>query len=250
MKRYYGSMTIEMLALGVEECINNARELIDDARVLFARGRIARSKYILLSAEQEIGKVYIFSEMAQIPFDNKSMWKESWDLVYGHREKVVTSQMFGENRDLTPTFSSLAHKAGDYYLNHSSGIEQLRQECLYVDYVESEKKWRSPQGIDADDCQQLITLVESKLKRVLSEKETGLYTQEALGIRHEELSDLFEETYLLCKEGDVDLKELDKRYLEAWRRLWKRYISEKVVEISDGDLLWGLPWREFIGDND
>ncbi len=250
MKRYYGSMTIEMLATGIEECIKNATELIDDARVLFNKGRIARSIYILLCAEQEIGKVHIFRTMSQIPFANKSMWKESWDLVYGHRQKIVTSEMFGKDRDLAPAFSSLADKAQYYDLNSSSSIERMRQECLYVDYVESEKGWHSPREIDAEDCQQLMMLIESKLNRVLSEKETGLFTKEALCIHHEELSGLFEEIYLLCKEGGVNLEEHDKRFLEAWRRLWKRLISEKVVEPSDGDLLWGLPWREFIRDED
>jgi len=250
MKRHYGSMTIEMLATGIEECVNNAGELIDDAHVLFNKGRIARSTYILLCAEQEIGKVHIFSVMSQIPVTNRSMWKEAWDIVYGHRQKIVTSEMFRKDRNFTPTFSSLAYEAQNYDLNFSRSIEDLRQECLYVDYLESEKKWRSPKEIDIDDCQQLMISMESKLKRVLFEKETGLFTQEALRLQHEELSSLFEEIYLLNKEGGLNLAEQDKTYLEAWRRYWKRLTDEKVVELSDGDLLWGVPWREFIRGGD
>lgn len=57
-------LTIEQIATGIEECLANAKTLVEDARVLLQVKRPSRASFCLLAADQELGKANVLLSMA------------------------------------------------------------------------------------------------------------------------------------------------------------------------------------------
>ena len=60
--------TFDRLSVGVCEIIDHASALLDDAAVLAAAKRYERAEFLLATAQEEIGKLYILLDMCRVDF--------------------------------------------------------------------------------------------------------------------------------------------------------------------------------------
>ena len=88
--------------------------------------------------------------------------------------------------------------------------------------------------------------VVQRVQRALEAKQLGLLSVEALGIQHEELSNVLAEITRLEEAGTLYSAPLDDKVSSAWQRCWRRLILEGIVTLSNDYLIMGIPWREFI----
>lgn len=248
MRTYRGKLTIEQLATGIKECLENAKTLIEDAHVLLAANRSARASFALLSADQELGKVNVLVSMAQMLPQDQARWRPMWKRFRGHEAKIVWANMFGTSDLVEPSFSSIVQLLEQDWLSSAPRLESLRQLCLYVDYSESENRWLSPREISVEEAQRLLQKVVERLHRASEAQQLGLFSVDALRIQHEELCGMLEEVTHLEEAGALHTTPLDDKVLSAWRKCWRRLILEGAVTLSDDHLIMNMPWRDFIAE--
>jgi len=250
VRTYRGKLTIEQIATGIKECLENAETLVEDARVLLEANCPARASFALLAADQELGKVNVLLSMAQMLPQDQARWRLMWKRFRGHEAKIVWANMFGTSELVEPRFSSILELAEKDWLTSAPHLESLRQLCLYVDYSESEKRWLSPRETSMEQGQNLMEKVVERLQRALDCQQADLFSADALRIQHEELSGILEEVTHLEEAGMLHAAQLDEKVFIAWRKCWRRLILEDAVALSDDYLLMNMPWRDFIREKE
>lgn len=249
MRTYREKLTIEQIATGIIECLENAKTLIEDARALLAADRPARACFALLCADQELGKIIVLVSMAQMLPQDQARWHPMWKRFRGHEIKITYANMFGIPELAEPRFSSIVQLAEDW-LGSAPRLENLRQRCLYVDYSKSENRWLSPREIGVEAAQSLLQKVVEKLHRALEFQQVGLFSVDALRIQHEELCCILEEATYLEETSALHTMPLDNKFLSVWRKCWRRLTLEGAVTLSDDYLIMNIPWRDFIAEKD
>lgn len=246
VRTYRGKLTIEQIAQGIEMCLQNVEELVEDARALLQGNRLSRASFILLCADQELGKVYVLQLMAIDCPEDQARWRPWWNRFRGHEVKVTYANIFGITEPFDPRFSSIIDMIQEDWLASAGDLERLRQLCLYVDYSATENRWVSPREIGTGVVESLMQKVTQRLQRALEAKEVGLLSADSLRIQHEDLSGVLAEITRLEEAGTLNSVSVDDKLASAWRRLWRRLILEGVVTLSDDYLIMDIPWRQFI----
>lgn len=246
MRTYRGKLTTEQIAKGIEECLENTERLIEDAHALLKANRPSTASFALLCADQELGKVYVLQLMAIDLPKEQAGWQLWWKRFRGHEVKVTYANIFGIPELAEPSFSSIIEVIREDWLPSAGDLESLRQLCLYVDYSATEERWLSPREISMQVAEDLMQKVVQRVQRALEAKQLGLLSVEALGIQHDELSNVLAEITQLEEAGTLYSAPLDDKVSSAWQRCWRRLILEGIVTLSNDYLIMGIPWREFI----
>ncbi|MCJ7647683.1 MAG: AbiV family abortive infection protein [Candidatus Lokiarchaeota archaeon] len=163
-------MRDEIKIIGVEECLNNSRELLESAKILFENKRYNHSYHLVTLALEEIGKseIVLIDQLPPVKDRNKS-YKGHLD---DHIKKLFWAffgPMFGAE---VITKESLENTEG-----LATKIHNQRMQGLYVD-VENDVL-SIPQNIDLqEETKRLISLVESRLDLEIYQKQFTTYQAE------------------------------------------------------------------------
>lgn len=162
-------MSDEIQIIGVKECLNNSKELLDSAKILFEKEKFNHSYHFVTLALEEIGKSELVLINQLPPVKAKKYTKGHLD---DHIKKLFWAffgPMFGEEvitKEYLENIEGLAKK-----------IHNTRIQGLYVDVEDDSLS--IPQNIDLkEDTQKLIHLVESRLNYELYVNQYSVYQAE------------------------------------------------------------------------
>lgn len=160
-------MSDEIQIVGVTECLNNSKELLESAKILFENKKTNHAYHLATLALEEIGK----SELVLISQLPSTKNKEAFTKKYfdDHVKKLFWAffgPMFGEElltKDSIENTSGLAKE-----------IHATRMKSLYVDVTENEVS--NPQKIDIlKETESLIKLVEARFNLENYQKQFTVY---------------------------------------------------------------------------
>lgn len=131
LERYKGALTLEQLIAARNKMIKNAKELYEEATILYENGRFARAYFLLGIANEELGK-YLWATSAAIDLVTGNIdWKRFWKNIRDHKEKTgmleYTENMLLYTYTEEDCFSPLEIK------QTVSIFEELKMASLYSD---------------------------------------------------------------------------------------------------------------------
>lgn len=187
MAKYRGYLSLEQIAEGIDLCLENARDLLEDSIVLKKKRRYPRALTCLLVAREELGKVYVLVGMAYTYPEDQRRWLEDWRLFHNHKAKASRVASHGIVGELRKSSDSLVDAYFDAIEVVFSDL-QLREASLYADFSEI-NGWTSPSKIDRQTVEQYHRRAVDALLRCERQKKEGWFSVKALAIRREELAD-------------------------------------------------------------
>lgn len=164
--QHTGSLSAEKVAEGVNAAFRNARELYEEADILFKQGRFARAAALAVLSIEEVGKVFLLPLL--LTTDDKQDLRLIWKRYRNHKHKNnhVHLQMT-KNVPRPLTRHSIAPAASiDLW---SDGLEAIKQIGFYTDCTNT-KDW----GIPAEDIKEAGAVQVMKFAANSLEKYVGL----------------------------------------------------------------------------
>ena len=128
-------LSVEQIRISRLKSIRNADELINDAEILFKKGRWARTLFLCQIAGEEIGKYLLLSStFVQVIAGDHIDWKRFWERITSHREKLELVT-YMEDIFLEHSFPD---KMKDYFAEikqQVKDLERFKQKALYCDFT-------------------------------------------------------------------------------------------------------------------
>lgn len=88
IKRYKGTLTLEQMITARNKTISNAKDLYEDANILYNHERLARAYYLLCIANEELGKsIMITSSIVDLVAEDID-WQKFWKRLRNHKDKT------------------------------------------------------------------------------------------------------------------------------------------------------------------
>ncbi len=120
-------------ALMAHMALSNAKDLLEDARLLFEHGRYSRATALAIIAIEEIAKWFVVQDEFIRTGDRK--WKEFWSELRKHRTKI---EKYKHSR-LMETLKLLYGNPNEWTdavaeIESEDDLQVIREGCLYVDY--------------------------------------------------------------------------------------------------------------------
>jgi AbiV family abortive infection protein len=157
LNQYAGHLTAAAVAKGISAAQENARRLLDDARLLLVAGRLPSAAALAILSMEERGKTILLKRLALVsdPADLKNTWRE----YRSHRAKNagwIIPQLVNEG---VRTMHGMA-KALDQNAEHAGLLDALKQISLYSDCL-GKAHWSIPtEVIDESLVQSLVASAE------------------------------------------------------------------------------------------
>lgn len=127
-KNYRGALSFQQASIFISKAIQNAKELVEDSRVLLFNKRYSRFLSLSILALEEIGKIGL---ILSIVTSSKTEIKQKWLNLYKHKEKNFTSliPMLDEFREAISArdFSNSTNPEGYY----SMVIDNIKMVSMY-----------------------------------------------------------------------------------------------------------------------
>lgn len=247
---YKGQLSISEIALGIRLCLQNARDLVQDAECLMKKSRYARALGCLLTADQEIGKIGILTAMARIHPSAQHQWADKWKRFRHHEAKAAHSHVAGLSNDWRANPQLLLVEAVRFYAEGAPLAERIRQACYYVDFLSSPRGWLSPAQISDAEVTMRLKYTNDALLRIEHLFHLGLYSEETLEIQRQELGPI---TKGLPPEENVRFKDLlsltpdaNPEVDQAMRRFWRRILANRGITLPNESEAMQMPWNEFL----
>lgn len=114
--------------------LSNARDLLEDARLLFERGRYPRATALAVMAIEEIAKWHLIQDGFIKTPDGK--WKEFWSEVRNHPTKLKKYKHSRYMEELKTLYRNDPTEWTEAVAEIESepDLQALREGCLYVDH--------------------------------------------------------------------------------------------------------------------
>lgn len=188
---------IATMGQGVQHLIHNARRLYEDAKTLAEANRPVSAEFLLTTAKEEIGKVFILLDMIKLDFmKHESTLRRLCRAFYNHGIKLAyttlnTAYALGDLKEAKQAFIDTA--ASWMPEEEESGVPDMpnlwvmeREWRLYVDYVEQDSQWFVPAEFDKDGWGTKTELgyVESCIQQAEEALEKGNFEREVLVAYH------------------------------------------------------------------
>lgn len=152
----------KQIATGMYLCYMNARDLLDEAKLLKENGHYARALSLAILVLEELGKIPILCNMILCRPDDSKTWNQLWKELQSHRVKLEIITVYGKQ---------LLKKLGKGFKSElPAGIEplidKLKQLGFYVNFHEDQ--FVLPQDFAKDNYQWLDWLLMIADERILS----------------------------------------------------------------------------------
>lgn len=147
------ALTIELLKNYSEAALNNAKEIVSEAHLLYSRGHRARAYFLGIAAIEEVGKALIAFDAQGRNLSDPGVCKQVFRSIEDHTQKI-TSAISAKLRispnlrnDLMPSINLMIH------LKHG------REPSMYTDFSTDHLKIQCPSDVVSDkagqDCVRL-----------------------------------------------------------------------------------------------
>lgn len=173
LEQYYGWLTADKVAAGMNAAAKNAKRLCDDAHILFENGRYATSCSLAVLSIEESGKLSLLRSISIAP-DDKHL-KTAWRDYRNHQIKNaswIIGELFTKGartlEDLKPMF--------DRDSDHPAILDAVKQLGFYTDCC-GPSHWSEPHlAIDKELAEKIIRTAEVLLpKRETTKREIDLW---------------------------------------------------------------------------
>tara|TARA_R110001583_G_scaffold172696_1_gene326478 strand:- start:316 stop:990 length:675 start_codon:yes stop_codon:yes gene_type:complete len=171
--QFKGQLTPKQAAEGIRLANENARDLYEDAQILYENDRIQRSVSLSILAIEEAGKSRILKEILLIE-DSKEL-KKSWQDYRKHKEKnlswIVPSLFVGGARKLDEFKNAFESSE-----SHGQDIDNIKQLSFYTD-IFGKGIWIHPKkAIDKKFARMILEFANilTKKSSISIESEKGL----------------------------------------------------------------------------
>ena len=207
-------ITLDRLSKGLDAIVENAKWLLEDAKVFADAKRYTRADFLVATAEEEIAKSYILLDACRLDFTrHKSVLKRLCRAFYSHVEKYAYYKVahfdakvhfhdmkqvreFFHN-ELVRWWPSADMESGEPDMPHETYFK--RELNLYVDFNDCDQQWTlvrpdeqkfifDKQLLNSDPISDCYNL----LNKLLDTRDKGLYKPEALNI----LNEIFKNQYI------------------------------------------------------
>ena len=129
-------LTLEQIESARKKAIQNAAELLEDARLLFKNERWPRVLFLSQIAGEEIGKHILLSSLTVHALaGDKINWKRAWKRLTSHREKLEMIT-YMEDVFLEQPFPDDIKEYFNGLKKESQLLESFKQKSLYCDITE------------------------------------------------------------------------------------------------------------------
>lgn len=88
--RYRGPLTREQLIAASNKVMQNASNLLQEAKLLYENDRFSRSYFLLCICNEELGKLIMISSAIVDLVNNTFDWKRFWKHLRNHKDKTGT----------------------------------------------------------------------------------------------------------------------------------------------------------------
>jgi len=208
--------SLKTISSGILACCTNARRLFDDAKTLTNADRFATAQFLLATADEEIGKVYILLDMLRLDFaKHEGELRKLCGAFYNHLSKHAYTDVLRFpgiwNRALHGVkrrFDSERRKWSEG--NPESGEPDMpadhlmaREGSLYVEFYSDgyEDVWWVPDNNHSKGMVLgrgpkrmwggTLNYVEKSVAKLEESRDNRLFSPECLQIFHEEFSKVF-----------------------------------------------------------
>lgn len=150
LRRYVGPLSLAEIERGMHVITQNARDLLDDAEILFREQRYPRAVALAILSVEEIGKLHVLRRLITTA---EPQVKQVWRDFRTHSEKnrlglfTAYAKPSPKLRDFRPLFASASMDGDD--------IETLKQLAFYVDTYER-GYWSAPGDVIGESLTGLL----------------------------------------------------------------------------------------------
>lgn len=208
--------SLKTISSGILACCTNARRLFDDARILTNADRFATAHFLLATADEEVGKVYILLDMLRLDFaKHEGELRKLCGAFYNHLSKHAYTDVLRFpgiwNWDLNGVKGIFGSERRPYWEgNPESGEPDMsadhsmaREGSLYVEFYSGdyEDVWWTPDnnhskgmvlgGGPTGMFGGALNYVEKSVAKLEESRDNRLFSLECLEIFHEEFSKVF-----------------------------------------------------------
>ena len=198
----YGPLSIEEIAEGISECLQNAHSSYKDAIILLIFQRHNKAFNCLSIACEELGKAGVLSGMSRILPNADDVWKEAWKSFRSHQSKGVHAAIQTVPDKYRTSFDNIMFFIPKAFELATEG-EKSRQASVYVDFSKETESWVSPSRINISMVLRKFFYTRRILKNMRKHQKLGFYSVKALNIIHEEMASAYS-TVMRKKEVTYD----------------------------------------------
>jgi AbiV family abortive infection protein len=168
VRHYLGQrLTIKQITALSDYCLQNASELVEEAKLLFSNKRYARSFFLSVLALEEASKRDILWQAIFLGEDEKE-WKEFWNKFLNHDIKITTMlwdhiTVYSNKGKNTPREILSAHlREMKRAEGEAKEISSFKEWAMYVDVIDGQPIMPS-QVVDRKFA---LTMLESAQKHL------------------------------------------------------------------------------------
>jgi AbiV family abortive infection protein len=188
---------IKVICDGIKTILDHIPSLLDDADLLFEHERYATAQFVVVTADEELGKLHILIDAARLGAPHKNTAMRLGVAFYSHVAKYAYSEVWRARRDLEEgTYFGVEQRMDINLVKHWPDTKdkdgQLepgtphdtkvqREMRLYVDYQDYGGGWIVPRGY-RDEFESLFRGVPAlrersrkHLKAFQSSRDLGLF---------------------------------------------------------------------------
>jgi len=251
--------SLETISSGILACCTNARRLFDDAKILTNADRFATAHFLLATADEEVGKVYILLDMLRLDFaKHEGELRKLCRAFYDHLSKHAYTDVLRFpgiwNWDLNGVKRRFKSERKNWWEGNPESGEpsmpadhlMVREGSLYVEFSSYgyEDVWLVPSnnlikgmvlGWGPRMRGGALNCMEKSVAKLEESRDNGLFSPECLQVFHEEFSKRFITSLNTMSEEILDL------YNPIFRKLQKIGIQLSTTLRADNALIaWPL----------
>lgn len=245
---------LKIISSGILALCENARRLLDDAKILTNADRFSAACFLLATADEEAAKVYILLDMARLDFaKHQGELGKLCKAFYNHLSKhaYIETTRFNRLWDMAHLKKVVEMEKVEWFKgNYESGEPDMpaqalmvREGSLYVDFSDYDDAWFTPSwskemvlgwGSEEGRIGGALAEVEGSVRRLEETRDAGLFSLECLQIFH----GVFSQVFITSNTTNKELKALYDHFL---KRLEEQGIHLSETLRNDNALLeWPL----------
>lgn len=149
---YWGRLSAEKIAEGMNVARANAARLATDARTMLDAGRKETAAALAILSIEEAGKTSLLRELVLVTEERGA--KQCWKRLRSHTAKNamwIFPQLVSRGARHLDEFSGIFDPSSD----HTDVLDKLKQVCIYCDCY-GKAHWHAPAGTITDDLAQYL----------------------------------------------------------------------------------------------
>jgi AbiV family abortive infection protein len=208
---------IHLLSDGIDAVINNAKNLYDDAQLMFKNSRWTSWRFLLTTANEEMAKSYILLDACRLDFSrHHSVLKRLCYAFYDHVSKYAYGNILNSKDAYSLQDAKIEWQDSttrwalddDAQTIHETYF--LREAPLYVDFLDYDQIWSTPLSLVSEYNYSMgsgIPDFQAALERLKMTQQAGLFSSNTLNLINEN----FKKHYFSETTSDDVLINLHKK---------------------------------------